>query len=142
MSLRKPSGFTLIEMMIVVAIMGIMAAIAIPSYQEYVFRGNRTEGIALLNDAAARQERYYAQNNKYAVSVNDLGIQASSKNGLYALNVSTASVNTYTLVSEAKGAQLKDVKCGNLALDQAGNRFQKWNTQEKKGTSATGDCWK
>ena len=61
--MKKTAGFTLIEMMIVVAIIGILAAIAYPSYQEYVLRGNRSEGQALLNDAAARQERYFAQNN-------------------------------------------------------------------------------
>ena len=66
MAQSKQSGFTLIEMVIVVAIIGIMAAIAYPSYVEYVKRGYRTEGMAMLNDAAARQERYFAQNNSYS----------------------------------------------------------------------------
>lgn len=58
---RRLAGFTLIEVMIVVVIIGILASIAYPSYNEYVKRGNRTEGQVFLSDAAARQERYYSQ---------------------------------------------------------------------------------
>ena len=66
-------GFTLIEMMIVVAIVGILAAVAYPSYDEYVKRGNRTEGQAFLSDVAARQERYFSQNNAYVTANASLG---------------------------------------------------------------------
>ncbi|MQK16898.1 prepilin-type N-terminal cleavage/methylation domain-containing protein, partial [Escherichia coli] len=59
---KAQRGFTLIELMVAVAIISILAAIAYPSYREYVNRGNRSEGQALLSDAAAAQERYYAQN--------------------------------------------------------------------------------
>ena len=55
----QQQGFTLIELMITVAIIAILAAVAYPSYSEYVKRGNRSEGQALLNDTAALQERYY-----------------------------------------------------------------------------------
>lgn len=58
----RQKGFTLLEMVVVVAVIGILLGIAIPSYQNYVIRSNRTEGQALLSDAAARQERYYSQN--------------------------------------------------------------------------------
>lgn len=135
MATRTECGFTLIEMMIVVAIIGILAAIAIPSYQEYVLRGNRTEGMALLTDAAARQERYYAQNNTYADTVAKLGINADSSSNLYSLLIENVSTNTYTLTATAKGAQLKDTKCGNLGLNQAG-------VKTKSGTAALNDCWK
>lgn len=135
METQKDSGFTLIEMMIVVAIIGILASIAYPSYQEYVLRGNRVEGMALLSDAAARQERYYAQNSVYAKSAGDLGMRESSNNGLYTLSISDVTASTYTLTVVPGGAQLKDNKCGTLGLDQAGNRT-------KTGTAALGDCWK
>jgi len=60
---RRQNGFTLIELMVTVVIIGILASIAFPSYQEFVKRGNRTEGQAFLSEVAARQERYFAQNN-------------------------------------------------------------------------------
>lgn len=135
MAMRKQGGFTLIELMVVVAIIGILAAIAIPSYQDYVLRGNRTEGMALLSDAAARQERYYAQNNTYADTLAKLGLQESSNNNLYTLTISNTSSTTYTLTAAPKGAQLKDTKCGSLGLNQAG-------VKTKTGTAALSDCWK
>src|SRR5690554_8105325 len=81
---RRPHGFTLIEVMIVVAIIGILAAVALPSYREHVLRGNRAEGQAMLVAAAARQERYRAQNGAYATSVADpYGGSHSSETGKY-----------------------------------------------------------
>lgn len=89
--MKNNKGFTLIEVMIVVAIIGILAAIAYPSYDEYVKRGNRTEGQAFLMDVAARQERYFSQNNAYITDTDDLaklGVSASSPTGKYELSLS------------------------------------------------------
>ena len=62
---NKDKGFTLVELMMVIAIIGIIASIAIPNYSEYMTRTKRTEAIGLLSDIAARQERFLAQNNRY-----------------------------------------------------------------------------
>lgn len=79
---RPQRGFTLIELMITVAIVAILAAVAYPSYTKYVQRGYRSEGIAMLNDAVARMERYYAQNNSYAAgTLANLGITNSTSAG-------------------------------------------------------------
>ncbi|OLO04118.1 type IV pilin protein [Salinicola socius] len=66
---RTQRGFTLIELMITVAIVGILAAIAIPNYQQYVERSRRSDGQAALQSAMARQEAYYSQYLTYAPSV-------------------------------------------------------------------------
>ncbi len=71
--MKSNRGFTLIELMIVVVIIAILAGIAYPSYDEYVKRGNRTEGQALLSEAAATQERYFSQNNTYITTQADIG---------------------------------------------------------------------
>ena len=130
------SGFTLIEVMIVVVIIGILAAIAYPSYDEYVKRANRSEGQALLNDAAARQERYFAQNNAYITSSDELSkLGLRTETGKYKLQVAKGEKEDGGYLLTAK-QQFGDSKCGNLTLNAMG----------KKGRTGTGktveECWR
>jgi type IV pilus assembly protein PilE len=131
---RKMQGFTLVEVMVVAAVIGILAAIVYPSYQEYVQRSNRSEGMAFLNDAAARQERYLSQNNAFAKSAAQLGYSSSSSpTGLYTLGVSSTAATAYSLTATPART---DAKCGVLSLTHAG-------VKGKTGTaSAVADCWK
>lgn len=128
-------GFTLIELMIVVAIVAILVAIAYPSYTKYVQRGNRSEGIALLNDAVARMERYYAQNNTYAPA--DLTVLGyanaapTSASGKYQLKMPTATATAYSFQVVPQGTQANDA-CGTLSIAQDG---------AKTSTGGT-DCFK
>lgn len=140
---RTTAGFTLIEVMIVVAIIGILAAIAYPSYDEYVKRGNRTEGQALLSEVAARQERFFAQNNRYVTTAADIGklqlrgtsgTTVTSDTGKYTLSIGTANGDGgYTLTATQ---QFSDTACGNLTLTALGT----------KGRSGSGktiqECWR
>lgn len=134
--MKRQAGFTLIEVMMAVVIIGILAAIAFPSYREYVLRGHRSEGVALLSEAAARQERYYAQNNTYADSVAKLSMDADSDNDYYRLSVVAADANSYTLLATAINSQVDDLKCGNLGLNEQG-------VKTETGTAAdAADCWR
>jgi len=132
-------GFTLIELMITVAIVGILAAIAYPSYTEYVLRSRRVEAQNLLNDAAARQERWKAQNGSYTDTVSKLNLPngAASQNGYYTLTLSVANDRSdggYAFKAERTKS---DPKCGDFTLDATG----------KKGIAAGGPgttetCWR
>jgi type IV pilus assembly protein PilE len=132
---RRERGFTLIELMVTVAIVAILAAIAFPSYQRYVLRSHRVEAQAVLSEAAARQERYYSQNNAYASTAAALNM-TSNVNALqyYSLAISNITATTYTLTATATGSQAKDAPCLSLSLDQAGTRS---NTGTGTGTT----CW-
>lgn len=130
-------GFTLIEMMIVVAIVGILAAVAYPSYQEYMLRSRRAEGQTFLNEAAARQERFRAQNGTYTTTVSDLKLPYGdlSERGYYKLSIT--ATNGYTLTATRQGVQVADKKCGNLVLDGVGKKSL---VDHNGGTVST--CWK
>lgn len=137
-------GFTLIELMVVVAVVAILAAIAYPSYQEYVMRARRVEGQGMLNEAAARQERWRAQNGSYLFSgeAKDIAAQLKlpygekSEHGYYTLAVAGDASN-YVLTAERAGAQTNDAKCGNFTLDAAGKKGM------VTGTPGTVElCWR
>ena len=130
---RNLQGFTLIELMITVAIVGILAAIAYPSYQNSVTKSRRAEGKSLLLDAAAREERYFAQYNAYTNTIPGPSGCAGSACGLnYAGNESAnkyyilsavATATTYTLTATAENTQAtNDPSCATFTLDNLGTK--------------------
>lgn len=141
---RKPLyGFTLIELVVVVAIVGILAAIAYPAYTTHVQKSRRAAAKSELMDLAARQEKYYAMNNRYTSTLSQLGYTASSSQfnvdegsnvAYYRVDVSaTAASGTtaagFTAAATPIGPQVGD-SCGRLSLDSTGQ-------QAASGTS----CW-
>jgi type IV pilus assembly protein PilE len=152
-------GFTLIELLIAVAIVAILSAIAYPSYQEYVRRANRAEGQSLLLDAAARQERFFAQNNTYVTSQANLaqlqlkntttsgsGASAttvvSSETGKYQLAVSSADGDGgYTLTARQQFGD--EARCGNLTLNAIGIKGRNITATGSSGLAkSVQDCWR
>ena len=117
--MRRTKGFTLIELMIVVAIIAIIASIAYPSYQESVRKSRRSDAFSSLARMADLQERFYLQNRSYTNNMAVLG-GATSPEGFYNLSVSAADANTYTLQADAIGAQVSDANCLTITLSSAG----------------------
>jgi len=129
--LRAAGGFTLIELMVTVAIIGILASIALPAYQEYVLRTHRAKAQACMSEYAQFMERYYTSNMSYVDAAPLLGCATEGGlNGRYTIAVADIAARTYTINATAIGSQLKD-NCGNLSLDQAG----------AKTASGAGICW-
>ena len=111
-------GVTLIELIIVVAIIGIIAAIAVPSYQNQITSSRRGDGMSQLLQMHLQQEGYRLENISYATTA-QLGVPTSDT---YTYTVSNVSATTFTLNATAKGSQTVDSACTPLTLDQSMNK--------------------
>lgn len=117
--LFKIAGFTLIELMVAVMIVGILASIAYPAYQEHVFKTRRAAGKACLLEAGQYMERYYTTAMKYTDAPRPTC--RNDVSSFYALDFSgTPDATRYALTATPTGAQTND-KCGTLTLDQTGD---------------------
>jgi len=137
--MQKQKGFTLIEVMIVVAIIGIISAIAYPSYMESVRKSNRADGKAALNDVAQRLQRCFTAYSSYThascgVGQTLNGGSVSSGEGMYTVTGAVAATTfTLTAAPVAGTTQAGDSKCGSLTLTQAG-------VKGASGPQGT-ECW-
>lgn len=144
---KRASGFTLIELVIVMLIIGILASIAYPSYISYITRSNRTAAEACLSNYANYMERYYTTNLSYAQdtsgnAMNTAALQALGFNCATTQNTgqyyqyqfpAAPTSSTYTLDAVPQGIQAtRDTECATLSLDQAGTRLS------STGSNA---CW-
>jgi type IV pilus assembly protein PilE len=132
--MKKICGFSLVELMVVVAIAAIIASIAYPAYQGQMQKTRRADAKAALMDAAAKMERHYTQFGNYSGTV---AISATSSEGYYSITatVTGASSQTFTITADAPAGTAQDGDdCGDYVIDQA---------QQKtvSGTLAANICW-
>lgn len=142
---RTVWGFTLIELVVVVAIIGILTAIAFPAYQDHMQKSRRASAKSALMDLAARQEKYYAMNNRYTDVLSLIGYPATGSqfdvteghsSAYYQVDVTVSAATdsvpaSFSAVAKPVGAQAGD-SCGNFSLDSTGR-------QDASGSVVS--CW-
>jgi type IV pilus assembly protein PilE len=133
-SSRFSAGFTLLELMIVVVIIAILVAIAVPTYRQYVLRGHRTDATRTLQDLSSRQENYYFSNNRYTTTLADLGATSSIAGPYFTVGIASASTTDYVVQATAVGSQAQDAGCLTFDLHRSGQR-------ESTGSAPVATCW-
>lgn len=155
---QRIRGFTLIELMVTVAIVAILAAVATPFYSQFAERGRRADGPKLVLDAVDRETQYFYDHKTYTTSATALGFATAappSDNGYYTLGIQAGVMGAdgavavggtgcggigqcFTATATAQGVQADDAECGDYRLDSRG---RKWATGcDGKSGAALDDC--
>ena len=153
---RKPNwqdhgGFTLMELLVAVAIIGVLAAIAMPSYQSAVLRANRADAQISLSRLSTLQEQYFFRNNQYAGDLSDImdgtssGNPVNSQEGHYLISVSLVGEGVedgagvphgWAMTAVPQGRQTGDTACASIMLDNLGLRSAK-----DMNNKPSSECW-
>jgi type IV pilus assembly protein PilE len=141
-------GVTLMELMIVIVILGILSAIAVPTYRSYLLRSQRSEAKIALLQLQTAQEKFYLQNNVYTANITGaspagLGLLAVTETAKYDMSVTLAADGNGTAAQRFNatatprpgGGQTDDLLCANFTIDERG-------TRGVSGTQTVEQCWK
>jgi type IV pilus assembly protein PilE len=150
-------GFTLVELIVAMVILSILAAIAIPSYSQYVLKSHRTEAKAALMDAASLEERYFSTSNLYTTDPTQLGYGVAATpvpvgTGYYVISIINSSLPvaptvavpggtpatfTITAVPAPGSMQVNDTACASFTITSAGQQ----TALNSGGVDNTANCW-
>ena len=149
-------GFSLVELMTVVVIVAILAAIAIPSYNSQIRKSRRTEARTAILDLATREERFFSLNNAYTNDPTQLGYAAvgsgatfpiNTTNGYYTVNIPLPTAANpaavppvqagFQVIATAIGQQAPDTQCATFTVDQTGRQ----TSTNSGGADSTAICW-
>ena len=146
---HRQLGFTLIELMIVVALVAVLATFAIPSYRQHAMKSNRAAAEAFMQQVANRQEQYVLNARTYATSLPALNLtppaDVSTKYNFSITPTAAAPSNTnYTITAVPIGGQVNDTTCGTIGLDQSGKKGAICSVDASGNLQCTGPasvCW-
>ena len=146
--IHRQDGVTLMELMVVMIIVGVLAAVAIPSYRNYVIRSQRADAKDALLALATAQEKFYLQCNTYAADIDnatdcvagELQATDASKNGWYDLAIDAANATSYTVsaVAAAGENQFQDEACRTFRVTDRGIR----TAFDSGDVDNTAECWR
>ena len=130
--MKRSEGFTLLELMITVAIVGILAAIAIPGYNTQLRKSRRADAVQNIGIVQMALEHYRADCPSYATGCTGITYPGMPTSVYYTITVTGATASAYTVNAAAKSgtSQASDTGCTTLSINRAGTR-----------TPATGNCW-
>jgi type IV pilus assembly protein PilE len=142
---NRMRGVTLLELMVVLAIVAILSTIAVGSYRQYVLRANRTDATGALLRIQVAEEKFFLQNNTYTTNVTGLppaglGVASPTPNGFYTLAITgdPASTNniatSFQATATAVGTQTQDTSCLTLTIKDTGERGS--------APSSSATCWR
>ena len=140
-NIQFKNGFSLVELMIALVIMGILTSFVYPSYVELVVRGYRAEAMLHLTQLANRQQQYFADHRRYASNFTQLGYDSEiylTEHGYYQLTIRplTNIERDFVLTAQAVGAQSRDLNCSEFRLDSYGVK-----TAFADGMDNSQSCW-
>jgi type IV pilus assembly protein PilE len=146
-------GFSLLELMMAVAIIGILAAIAVPSYSNYVLRAQRTMAKTVLNQVVARQDAFFTDRKTYATNLGPTGLgykanpfyigkdgnpTDSTSGAVYVVALENPTATSYTVTATAYSTQQKkDTNCYKLSLASTGAK----SATKIDNSAGSADCW-
>ena len=125
--LNADGGWSLIELLVVVAVLTLLSLAAVPTYRTAMLRAHRTEETSALLALAAAQERFHLQQQTYATDVeaappDGLGLRSATESGRYSIAITEAGASTFTATATAQGSQSQDAHCAEFSVDSTGAR--------------------
>lgn len=141
--MKSVTGFSLIELMVAVAIVGFLAAVAYPSYTGFVREARRGEAMKELYKYANLQEQFFLDNNTYTATIGALegttDTTFTTESGLYSISAAAPTTSTFTLTATpvSSASQADDSDCQSFTINQAGTR----TAANSGGTDTTTTCW-